>query len=116
VVRTELGYGAKGLINIAGYENGPVFDPIASVRKLIELDVVSWNFLGPDGQPVPVGPASVFMLDDDTAQVLGDICSQATAAKDQPLPNDLGAPLQDSSQASASPTPATPTPKTSTTS
>ena len=111
----RLGHGALGEINTAGWISGRgvVFDSMASQRKLIELDVVSWNLLDPKGLPIAPSEMAIARLDAETVVRLAELANEAL--QKEPLPNDPGAPSADSSQASASPIPETPTPASSTT-
>lgn len=115
VMHRQLGHGALGEVNNAGWiaGRGVVFDSMAAQRKLVELTLVSWNLLGPDGKPVEPNELSIVRLDAATVERLATLANEALA-KD-PLPNESGAPSAGSSPESASPTPESPSPPTSTT-
>lgn len=112
----QLGYGAKGEIQKAGWISGRgvYFDAMAAQRKLVEVAVVSWNLLGPNGKEWAATETTIAKLDEQTIELL------ATAANDalerEPLPNEPGAPSADSSSESASPNRATRRQRSSTTS
>lgn len=87
-------------------------DFYAPYRALIVEAVASWNLLVlHEGEPVPVPivPATVAELDEDTLDTLGQAIDDLIENKGT-LPNDSGAPSAESPQESASPTPTT-TPK-----
>lgn len=111
----QLGHGALGEIQNAGWISGRgiVFDSMAAQRKLVELDIVSWNLLDPKGNPIPPTEFAIARLDGDTVVRLSELANEAL--QKEPLPNESGAPSADSSQESASPTPETTTPASSTT-
>jgi hypothetical protein len=116
VVRTELGYEARGLVGIAGWvdSGGVMFSPAASELRLVQLGVVEWNLFGNDGKPMRPTPQSIALLDEETIHALAAALDGAIATP--PLPNDSGAPSADGSPESASPTPEIQTPPSSTTS
>jgi hypothetical protein len=103
----QLGYGAKGEIQRAGWLSGRgvYFDNMAARRRLVEVAVVSWNLFGPDGKPVEPSEQSIARLDEETIDALAEAASDALER--EPVPNDSGAPSAASSSESASPNRAT---------
>lgn len=113
-VRLEFGYQALGEIGSAG---ALAFgDFTASRRKLIELGVVSWNLIGPDGKEWPPNEANIALLDEPTIDALASALDEAVEMARRALPNASGAPSADGSPGSASPTLETEPTTTSTTS
>lgn len=116
VVHRQLGYAARGLIGVAALLDSEGIAPnwSASTQKLIELGVVSWNLLGPDGKAWEPSAANIALLDEETLEALAQALDGVIRTK--PLPNESGAPSVDGSPESASPTPETGQTTTSTTS
>lgn len=120
--RKQLGQGIRASALEAGLRaGGGALNPIATRIALVSLAFTGWNFLGPDGTPMPFTPDNVALLDETTLAFLAENADSAILEGD-PLPNASDAPSQTSSPVSASdtptdsPTPATPTPATPTTS
>jgi hypothetical protein len=114
VVRWDLGTSALARIGAAELtiSSGDVY---AGYRQLIVEATVRWNLQTEyDGKvvDVPVAPATVAELDEDTLTTLARAIDDLVSNKG-PLPNGCGAPSPASPQGSASPTqPSTPTPGT----
>ncbi len=68
--------------------------------------IVSWNLLGPNGEPWPPSAESVMALKAPTLTPIAEAIARAVNESNQ-LPNRSGAPSAASSRGSASRTPAT---------
>jgi hypothetical protein len=114
VVRWQLGASALARVGMAelSVSKGDVY---ASWRQLITEATVRWNLLTEyEGKvvPVPVAPATVAELDEDTLTTLATAIDDLIQQKGI-LPNASGAPSVASPHGSASPIPpSTPTPGT----
>jgi hypothetical protein len=117
-ILTELPYGAEGAMGAAGWaRSDKVFDFVAARLKLLELAVVSWNFLGPNGTPWEPSQTTVALLDKQTANWIATEINAAVTAKGKgSLPNGSGGSSRNGSSETRSRTPAKPTPASSTTS
>lgn len=103
IYRLELGAGEEeraGAYGWAatGYE---YFDSAAARAKLIEIGVVRWNLLGPDGEPMPVNARSAALLDESTQTLIAAKLDEVTT-RAAPLPNGSGARSRNGTRASAS--------------
>lgn len=108
-VRWDLSASALARIGQAQLTAAAKGDPFAANRQLILEAVVSWNLqVLHDGKPVtvPLVPATIAELDEDTLLPLAEAVDNLIEAKGR-LPNASGAPLPASPQESASPTPDT---------
>ena len=116
VMHRQLGYGAKGEVQKAGWISGRgvYYDSMAAQRKLIEVWLVSWNLFGNDGKPAVISEYSIAEMDEETIFALADAANDALER--EPLPNESGAPSADSPSESASPNRATRRRRSSTTS
>lgn len=98
VIRAELGAGEERRAGDAGLAAGAYVQFIASAteNKLIEIGVVRWNLLGPDGQEMPVTAESAALLDDATRTTILNRLNALTAPPgdddEGPGPNASGAP------------------------
>ena len=103
VHRLELGAGEEERAGTYGWSvtGWQYYDSAAARAKLIEIGVVRWNLLGPDGEAMPVTARSAALLDDATLKAISERLDEVTARGD-PLPNESGAPSEDSSPGSAS--------------
>ncbi len=103
--RLEFGSGELERIGAYGMARGEGgFDFGAATDKLIEVGVVRWNLLGPDGEEVPVSVASISLLDAATRSTISEAIDKAIPdkARATPLPNASGARSRGSTRASAS--------------
>jgi hypothetical protein len=102
-IRRQLGYAALGRIGLAALAEGQngYIDPTATRRKLLEESITSWNFLGPDGEPVPVSAFAISELDQATVEFLAEKIDEQSRLREA-LPNGSGARSRGSSRASAS--------------
>jgi hypothetical protein len=109
VYRLELGAGEEERAGTYGWSvtGWQYFDSAAARAKLVEIGVVRWNLLGPDGEPMPVTVRSAALLDDETLGLITAKLDEVTARGD-PLPNGSGAPSVASTPVSASRTRKTP--------
>ena len=80
-------------------------DENAGTADAIAPFVVSWNLMGPDGQPMRPSRQAIGLLDEDSLMALILGISAQVAGSEQ-APNPSGAPSVASPQESASPTPA----------
>ena len=71
--------------------------------RLFNRAIRSWSLIDEKGEPVPLDVEHLALLDDRTVSVILDAWN--SQAEDEPLPNGSGAPSQDSSPGSASPSP-----------
>lgn len=85
VYRLELGSGEESRAGAYGWSitNGVYFDWEAARSKLIEIGVVRWNLLGPDGEPMPVTVISAGLLDEKTRNAIAAKLDEVTSP---PLP------------------------------
>lgn len=114
-VYTVLGW--DDLVDVAGAESDG-----AGRRILVTRAIASWNLLHEaerDGKtvilPVPVVEATVRLLGPETLEAVAEAVNAAYERAKSPVPNDSGAPSQDSSQESASRPPRKPAKPTTST-
>lgn len=112
-VRYQLGASALARVGAAGLVAARSRDPYAAYRQLVLECVVSWNLVDTDEDgdavPVPITPAIVAEMDEDTLVPLAEAIDALVQSKGQ-LPNAPGAPSPASPRGSASHT-RKPTPK-----
>ena len=108
VYRMELGAGEEGRAGAYGWSmtGGAFFDWEAARSKLIEVGVVRWNLLGPDGERMDVTVANAALLDAATRDLITAKLDEVTTPA--PLPNASGARSRTTRRASASRTPKVP--------
>jgi hypothetical protein len=117
-IRTELPYGAAGVIGVAGWSTSDkAYNSHAARLKLVELVTVSWNILGPAGKPWDPSAISIAMLDADTVDWIAKEANADFERKGKAtLPNASAGTSASGSSDPASPTPETPAQTSSTTS
>ena len=117
-IRTELPYGAAGVIGVAGWSTSDkAYNSHAARLKLLDLSVVAWNILGPAGKPWDPSPISIAMLDADTVNwIAKEVNADFERKGKATLPNASAGDSASGSSDPASPTPETPAPTSSTTS
>lgn len=98
VIRERLGYGPLLYIGVAPTNE-------ESVMRLVTQALLSWNFLGADGKPVPVTRESIEALDANTAGIISEAVNAVVSETSPPLPNASGAASAATSAGSASPIP-----------
>ena len=98
VIRERLGYGSLLHIGSAPTEEE------AKVLLLMQA-LVSWNFLGADGKPVPVARESIEALEAATARTISEAVDDVVSEMSAALPNASGAASAATSAGSASPIP-----------
>lgn len=104
VYRVELGAGEEERAGTYGWSTTgwQYFDSAAARSKLVEIGVVRWNMLGPDGEDMAVTARNAALLDDATLALITAKLDEVTADNRRPLPNESGAPSRASTRASAS--------------
>lgn len=113
VYRLELGAGEEERAGTYGWSSTgwAYFDSAAARAKLVEIGVVRWNLLGPDGEPMPVTARSATLLDEATLDLITKKLDEVTGRdepdekgkpKRKPPPNASGARSGRTSSASAS--------------
>lgn len=104
VYRLELGAGEEERAGAYGWSvtGWAYFDSAAARAKLIEIGVVRWNLLGPDGEEMPVNARSAALLDEATLDRITAKLDEVTA-KPEPLPKARAARSAAGTPASASP-------------
>lgn len=113
MLRAEGGVGIISAVEGSALLPNGVWSNWEARIRLVALFLVSWNLLGPDGQPAPATEQSIRLLDEDTLTLLSDECDDRLR-RAKPLPNASGAPSVTSSPGSASSIPAAePTPSSS---
>jgi hypothetical protein len=117
-IRTEMPYGAAGIIGVAGWSTSDkAYNSHAARLKLLELTVVSWNLLGPTGKDWEPGTTSIALLDSETVNWIATEVNAALEGKGKAkLPNVSAGGSANGSSDPASQTPETPAPTSSTTS
>lgn len=116
IYRLELGSGEESRAGAYGWSvtNAAYFDWEAARSKLIEIGVVRWNLLGPDGQEMAVTADNAALLDAETRDLIAAKLDEVTSPA--PLPNGSGARSRTTRRASASRTRKVPMASSSTTS
>lgn len=105
VHRVELGAGEEERAGTYGWSvtGWEYFDSTAARCKLVEIGVVRWNLLGPDGEPMPVSVRSAALLDEETLNLITKKLDEVTARpRGGPSPNGSGARSVSGSPGSAS--------------
>lgn len=117
-IRTEMPYGAAGIIGVAGWSTSDkAYNSHAARLKLLELTVISWNLLGPTGQSWEPSPVALNLLDTETVNWIATEVNAALEGKDKgKLPNASAGNSANGSSAPPSPTHENPAPASSTTS
>lgn len=107
-IRFQLGASALARIGRAEIDGAVRLDPFAAYRQTVLETTVSWNLLRADAGggvlSVPITPATVAELDQDTLKALAEGADKLIQNAGT-LPNTSGAPSAESSRESASPTP-----------
>lgn len=106
VYRVELGAGEEERAGAYGWSvaGWQYFDSAAARCKLVEIGVVRWNLLGPDGEAMPVNARSAALLDEATLDLITAKLNEVTA-KPEPLPKASAARSAAGTPASRSPSP-----------
>lgn len=93
VYRLQLGAGEEERAGTYGWSvtGWEYFDSTAARLKLVEIGVVRWNLLGPDGEAMPVNVRSAALLDEATLALITTQLDKVTA-KPEPLPKASAAP------------------------
>lgn len=90
VYRQELGAGELERAGAYGWAAADYqyYDSAAARCKLIEIGVVRWNLLGPDGEEMPVNARSAALLDEATQSLIATRLDEVT--KPRKLPKGSG--------------------------
>jgi hypothetical protein len=104
VYRQELGAGEMERVGVWGWAatGYQYYDSAAARCKLIEIGVVRWNLLGPDGQAMDVTVANAALLDDETQTLIAAKLDEVTAPRK--LPKGSGGRSPNGHRANGSPT------------
>lgn len=85
-IRTEYGYGDT--IELARvHTNAGRLDPLAERLKLLEIGTRGWSLVNADGEPVPVGPATLLLLPPKAGAFIAEQIDVRFQAGDAELPN-----------------------------
>jgi hypothetical protein len=85
-IRTDFGYGDIMTLGRVHTDAGRI-DPMAERAKLLELAIVSWSFVGDEGEPVPLGLPMILLLKPSIVEPLAEAIDDAWQAATVPVPN-----------------------------
>lgn len=112
-VRWDISGSALARIGRAELDRVVNHDPFAAYRQTVKETLVSWNLLtlGPPDEsgerraiPAPIHEYAIEELDSETLKTIAEGADKLIEAKGK-IPNASGAPSEESSRESASPTP-----------
>ena len=98
--RVVLGGSALARVGQAALERVTESDPLRAKRRLILESLVSWNLLGPDGEPWAINEATVELLDEPSVTAFAKAIDEINENK--PLPKRSSARSGSGTPASAS--------------
>lgn len=104
VYRLELGAGEEERAGTYGWSvtGWTYFDSAAARAKLVEIGVVRWNLLGPEGEEMAVNAHNAALLDESTLDLITKKLDEVTEAKERVLPKASVGPSGGTSRANGS--------------